>query len=131
MFLKTLKVEIINMNKGCVFCNIVDRKESATIIYENETTIAFLPHNPIENKHTLVIPKKHVKNFLECDLETINEVMKTKQYISQIYYEESDGKCDFNFLNNCGEKAFQTIFHYHEHIIPKLKKDKGFYIGKY
>lgn len=113
----------------CIFCKIVSRELPAKIIYENDKTLAFLSVDPIENGHALVIPKKHIRDFLSSDQEILSEVAKTKQKVAKLIAQKLK-IVDFNFLNNNGEQAFQEVFHYHEHIIPKYVKSQGFFITK-
>ena len=63
--------------KECVFCKILNGEVSATKVYEDDKTFAFLDLDPVSRGHTLVIPKKHFETMDEMDEETANAVMKT------------------------------------------------------
>ena len=55
----------------CIFCDIIEGKIPSSVIYEDEQVMAFLDISQVTRGHTLVIPKKHVDSFLECDDETL------------------------------------------------------------
>ena len=85
--------------------------------------LAFLDIAGDVDGHTLVIPKKHVKNILDCDKETLNHVFEAVKFISNHYVDN----CSYdgvNILNANDESAQQTVFHFHVHIIPR-KRDDG------
>lgn len=106
----------------CIFCKILNGEIPSSKIYEDEYTYAFLDIALDADGHTLVIPKKHVENILDCDAETLQHVMTSVQKISKHYVED----CGFdgvNVLNANGPAAEQTVFHFHVHIIPRKEKD--------
>lgn len=101
-----------------IFTKIINRDIPAHIVYEDDSVIAFLDISQTTKGHTLVVPKKEVTNFLECDPETqirINEV--TKHLAHKIM--KNLGAKGFNVLTNMNEVAGQTVFHYHVHLIPR------------
>ncbi|AGR41497.1 HIT domain-containing protein [Spiroplasma taiwanense] len=108
----------------CIFCKIIAREMEAKILFENEHTIAFLDLYPNSDGHSLVIPKKHFENFQETDDFYLSEVVKTKRIVTDLLNEKLN-PVGFNFVSNQGVEAFQTVFHYHEHIIPKYHREKG------
>lgn len=116
--------------ENCLFCKIVRKEIPAYVIYENETTLAFLDIHPNENGHTLVIPKKHFTSFTKSDEKTIIEVTKTKHAVAKLLEKKLAPK-GFNFVTNDGSEAFQEVFHYHEHVIPKYKKNEGYAPSKH
>lgn len=110
----------------CIFCKIVKKEIPSNIIYEDDKTLAFLDIANDFYGHTLVIPKKHCENLIDCDKRTYNAVMNTVKKISEHYVQN----CDFagvNILNASGKEAEQSVFHLHIHIIPR-KKDDGYKI---
>ncbi|MDE5715028.1 MAG: HIT family protein [Anaeroplasmataceae bacterium] len=107
----------------CVFCKIVNHEIPSFKIYEDEYTYAFLDIAKDIDGHTLVIPKKHVLNILDCDNETLTHVIRTIHLISKHYVEDL-GFDGVNVLNASGQAAEQSVFHLHFHIIPR-KKDDG------
>lgn len=107
----------------CIFCKIVSGEIPSKKIYEDEYTYAFLDIAKDIDGHTLVIPKKHCKNILDCDEETLSHVMNTIRKISK-HYVECLGFDGVNILNANEASAEQSVFHLHFHIIPR-KNDDG------
>jgi histidine triad (HIT) family protein len=107
----------------CIFCDIIERKSPAEIIYEDEKVISFLDIRPINYGHTLVIPKKHYEDFISVPADEMNAVINVTQNISEAVSKslKADG---FNIIANNGAAAGQRVFHFHFHIIPRYKTDK-------
>ncbi|QEH62143.1 histidine triad protein [Spiroplasma chinense] len=111
----------------CLFCKIIDGQIPSKKIYENEYTLCFLDVFPNSDGHCLVIPKKHFENFETTDSLYITEVAKTKQEVVKLLRANLPVEpVGFNYVSNQGSEAFQTVFHYHEHIIPKYIKEFGY-----
>ena len=108
---------------NCIFCKIINKEIPSYKIYEDEYTYAFLDIAKDVDGHTLVIPKKHVVNVLDCDVETLNHVMNTIKKICN-HYVTNCGYEGCNIINASGKEAQQSVFHLHFHIIPR-KKDDG------
>jgi histidine triad (HIT) family protein len=109
----------------CIFCDIVGRKAKAEILYENEDVMAFLDIRPVNYGHTLVIPKKHYKDFLSIPLNELNRLIKVSQLLAASIQSGLDAE-GFNLIVNNGMSAGQTVFHFHFHIIPRFKNDFNF-----
>jgi histidine triad (HIT) family protein len=109
----------------CVFCDIINGKSEAEILYQNENVISFLDIRPVNYGHALVIPKKHYDNFLSVPAEELKHLMKGLQFITSAVMESinSDG---FNLIVNSGKAAGQSVFHFHFHIIPRYTNDFRF-----
>ncbi|MCI7094879.1 MAG: HIT family protein [Clostridiales bacterium] len=110
------------MKDDCIFCKIIKGEIPSYKIYEDEKTYAFLDIKRDIVGHTLVIPKKHFTNILDCDGEYLAAVMETVKRISRHYVE----KCGFdgvNLINCSGVSAQQSVFHLHIHIIPRRADD--------
>ncbi|MDE5566608.1 MAG: HIT family protein [Anaeroplasmataceae bacterium] len=107
---------------NCIFCKIINKELPSYLIYEDEYTYAFLDIAKDVDGHTIVIPKKHVVNILDCDNETLAHVMDTVRLISKHYVEDL-GFDGVNILNANNEAAEQSVFHLHFHIIPRKKED--------
>ena len=110
----------------CIFCKIVKKEIPSNIIYEDDKTLAFLDIANDFYGHTLVIPKKHCENLIDCDKRTYNAVMNTVKKISE-HYVKNCGFDGVNIVNASGKEAEQSVFHLHIHIIPR-KKDDGYKI---
>lgn len=108
----------------CLFCKIVEGEIPSYKIYEDEDVLAFLDAFPTTKGHTLVIPKKHSTNILELSNQESANLFEKAHLVSKIL-EEKLGVKDFNFINNCGLKAGQTVFHTHIHIIPRYDENDG------
>lgn len=110
---------------NCLFCEIVDRKKSAYIVAENEAVIAILDLAPVSDGHTLLITKQHFANVSELNVDSwkkLSPILKTVVNKLQATFQPQG----FNFLTNMGEVAYQSVFHFHLHIIPKYAREQGF-----
>jgi histidine triad (HIT) family protein len=106
----------------CIFCKIVAGELPAQIVDEDERTIAFMDINPATRGHLLVIPREHTRNLLEVEPEDLEACATMAQRMARRISErlEPDG---VNLLNSCGEAAWQTVFHFHVHVIPRYRDD--------
>ena len=106
----------------CIFCNIVDHKAEAEVIFENNHVLSFLDINPVNFGHTLVITKKHYGDFISVPKNELGYMIKAVQIISGVV--KTKLKCDgFNIIINNGIAAGQTVKHFHFHIIPRFHSD--------
>ncbi|MBR3205702.1 MAG: HIT family protein, partial [Bacillus sp. (in: Bacteria)] len=94
-------------------------------VYEDEHVLAFLDISQVTKGHTLVIPKIHKENIYEMTPEVSNHYFPAIQKIARAINQEFE-PIGLNLLNNNGEKAGQSVFHYHMHIIPRYGKGDGF-----
>ena len=106
----------------CIFCKIIKGEIPSYKIYEDEKTYAFLDIACDATGHTLVIPKKHCTNVLDCDDEYLAATMATVQKIAKHYVEDC-GYDGVNIINASGKAAQQSVFHLHFHIIPRKNGD--------
>lgn len=113
--------EVNNMNE-CVFCRIASGEIPCMKVYEDELTLAFMDIAKDVDGHILVVPKKHFKNVLDCDKETICAVMKTVKTIAN-HLTEKCGYEGVNLLNASDESTGQSVPHLHIHIIPRNHDD--------
>ena len=108
----------------CIFCDIAEGKIPSYKVYEDDVCLAFLDLAQVTRGHTLVIPKKHFANVLECDDETIAHLAKvTKMLAKRITDRLQAPGC--NILNNTNEVAGPSVMHLHFHIIPRYGSDDG------
>ncbi len=108
--------------KDCIFCKILNGQMSSYKIYEDEFVYAFLDISNDANGHTLVIPKQHYQNVLDCNSEVLEKVICAVQKISNHYVNDC-GATGVNILNASGADAEQSVFHLHFHILPRFKDD--------
>jgi len=101
-----------------VFCAIVNGKAPAEIIYEDEATLAFMDIHPASRGHALVIPKGHFQDIFEIDDEAAAAVMRTTARVARAIRAalEPDG---LNLIQTNGRAAFQSVFHFHIHVVPR------------
>ena len=103
---------------NCIFCKIANKEIPGKIIYEDDICVAFLDLSQTTNGHTLVIPKKHSKNFLEVDDDTLAHMIKVTKDIANKIVTKLNAN-GVNILTNANEVAGQTVMHFHLHIIPR------------
>lgn len=101
-----------------IFEQIVDREIPATIIYEDDTVLAFSDATPLSKGHTLVIPKRPIENIYELDDDTGAKVMSTVTRVAHAIKKAFNPK-GLNVVQNNGSFASQSVFHLHFHIIPR------------
>ena len=106
----------------CIFCKILAGELPGTIVDEDERTVSFMDINPATRGHALVIPREHAKNLLEIDPEDLAACAVAAQRLAR---KASDtlGAAGVNVLNACGSAAWQTVFHFHLHVIPRYEDD--------
>jgi histidine triad (HIT) family protein len=102
----------------CLFCSIIAGDIPSTKVYEDELTYAFMDISPASDGHLIVVPKRHSKDILEIAAEDLTAVALTGQRLAQRVTEVL-GADGVNLLNNRGEHAWQTVFHFHLHVIPR------------
>ena len=108
---------------SCIFCDILEGKREGHIVYEDEKHIAFLDKYPIDDGHTLVIPKKHYERITDMDSNDVGELFSLIPKIAKAVLLGA-GADAFSLAQNNGKAAKQIIPHVHVHIIPRYN-DKG------
>ncbi len=110
------------MADDCLFCGIVAGDVPGQVVDSDEHTVAFLDINPATRGHALVVPRDHSRDLLEISDEDLSHTMLAGRRLAQRMKEvlKPDG---FNVLNSCGSAAWQTIFHFHIHVIPRYEDD--------
>lgn len=104
----------------CIFCKIAAGEIPTRKIYEDNDLIAIMDLSPTSKGHSLIIPKEHYTNIYDIDEEIAGKVMKTAKKLATKMTVALN--CDgFNLLQNNGETAGQTMFHFHMHLIPRYK----------
>jgi histidine triad (HIT) family protein len=106
----------------CIFCKIIAGEIPGQIVDEDDKTVAFMDINPGSRGHLLVVPRQHVRDLLEIDQEDLAATMAAAQRMASRVVERlnADG---VNLLNCCGSTAWQTVFHFHVHVIPRYDDD--------
>jgi histidine triad (HIT) family protein len=106
----------------CAFCGIVAAEMPAQIVDSDEHTVSFMDINPATRGHALVVPREHVSDLLDASDEHLERTMVAARRLVRRMESalEPDG---FNVLNACRPAAWQTVFHYHLHVIPRYEDD--------
>jgi len=101
----------------CLFCKIRDGEISGDIVFENDDTLAFRDVNPQAPTHILIIPKKHISTV--NDLEEADEAVMGKLFRTAKMIAAQEGVSDdgYRLVVNCNERAGQTVFHIHMHLL--------------
>lgn len=110
------------MDNDCIFCKIANGEIPSSTIYEDDLFRVILDLSPATKGHALILPKKHMANIFEMDKETAEKVFVLASRIAKAMKEALN--CDgLNIVQNNGEIAGQTVFHFHMHIIPRYNDD--------
>ena len=106
----------------CIFCKIANGEIPSKTIYEDDEFRAILDLGPATKGHALILPKNHFADIYELPDDTAAKVfILTKKLVKQI---TDKLHCDgFNVVQNNGEMAGQTVFHFHMHLIPRYEDD--------
>ncbi len=114
------------MTTDCVFCKIRDGQIPSLKIFEDEQTLAFMDINPLNSGHCLVITKNHAATLFEAQVDDLQAAIATAQRVALAIRDglKPDG---LNMLQANGAAAFQSVPHFHLHLIPRWTNDgKGF-----
>ena len=108
--------------KDCLFCKIVKGEVPSYKVYEDENVYAFLDVANDVYGHTLVVPKKHYENLMDCPDRTLGKIMASVKKIGNHFVNDC-GFEGYNTFNNNGKSAEQGIMHFHFHIYPRKAND--------
>ena len=108
--------------EDCIFCGIVAGDVPAQIVDADEHTVSFMDVNPATRGHALVVPRTHSADLMDISDEDLERTMVAARRLTRKLEAalEPDG---FNVLNACRPAAWQTVFHYHLHVIPRYDDD--------
>ncbi|GMB10983.1 MAG: histidine triad nucleotide-binding protein [Candidatus Improbicoccus devescovinae] len=104
---------------GCVFCDIIQKKIPADIIFEDDLTVCFKDANPVVPFHVLFIPKEHISSALGINFQNSKIVGRIFENISKIIEQYCPN--GFRVVSNCGSDAIQSVMHLHFHILGGQK----------
>jgi histidine triad (HIT) family protein len=106
----------------CIFCKIVAGEIPAPRAHEDERTVAFMDANPGARGHLLVVPKAHAADISAIDDEDLAAVARTaRTMVARV--KDKLGADGANVIQNNGRAAWQTVFHYHVHVLPRWEND--------
>ena len=116
-------------NDGCIFCAIVAGRASAHRVAEDDRALAFMDLFPVAEGHTLVIPKDHAENVFEMEEEAMRAVAALARRVARAIRAEiaPDGLAVYQAN---GEAAGQTVWHYHQHLLPRRRGDPMSFHGR-
>ncbi|MGZ4168505.1 MAG: HIT family protein [Solirubrobacteraceae bacterium] len=106
----------------CLFCKIVAGEIPSQRVDEDERTVSFMDISPATRGHALVVPRRHAANLLEIDAEDLAATVAAAQRLARTAVERFDAD-GVNLINSCGSAAWQTVFHFHLHVIPRYEGD--------
>ena len=111
------------MNDQCIFCKIANGQIPAATLYEDEDFRVILDLNPASKGHALILPKTHAGCLFDLPDEVAAKALGVAKKVGTKLY-EGLGADGLNVVQNNGEAAGQTVFHFHMHLIPRYKGDK-------
>jgi histidine triad (HIT) family protein len=107
---------------NCIFCKVLAHEIPGEFLWEEDETAAFMDINPWTRGHALVIPRNHSTDLIEIAGEDLAATAAGAQRLARMQKERLG--CDgVNLLNSCGSAAWQTVFHFHIHAIPRYVND--------
>jgi len=119
----------VRTREGCIFCAIVAGKAPAYRVAEDEFALAFMDLFPVADGHTLVIPKDHAENVFEMEERPMRAVAALTRRVARAIRAEiaPDGLAVYQAN---GEAAGQTVWHYHQHLLPRRRGDPMSFHGR-
>lgn len=110
---------------NCIFCKIIQGEIPSAKVYEDENVLAFIDISQVTKGHTLVIPKEHQQDLFALTPEVASNLFRVVPSIANAI-KKTFNPVGLNLVNNNGEMAGQTVFHFHMHLIPRYGKQDGF-----
>ena len=111
---------------SCLFCGIVSNEVSASVVFDDDISIAFLDHRPLFPGHCLLLPRNHFETLSDLPPDLVGPFFKNVQLLSRAVELAVAAEGSFVAMNN---RVSQSVPHLHVHIVPRRKKDglKGFF----
>lgn len=111
---------------NCLFCRIVSGELPATVVFEDEKSVAFLDHRPLFHGHTLLVPRQHFETLGDLPVSLVGPFFKNAQLLARVVEAALDAEGTFVAMNN---RVSQSVPHLHVHVVPRRRKDglKGFF----
>lgn len=111
---------------NCLFCGIVNGEVSASIVFEDEVSTAFLDHRPLFPGHCLLVPKNHFETLTDLPAELVGPIFQNAQLLAHAVEVALEAEGSFVAMNN---RVSQSVPHLHVHVVPRRRKDglKGFF----
>lgn len=109
---------------NCIFCKIANGEIPSTTLYEDDDFRVILDLGPATRGHALLLPKEHYANLFELDDELASKALVVVKKVAA-RMKAALGAVGFNVVQNNGEAAGQTVFHFHMHLIPRYENDEA------
>jgi histidine triad (HIT) family protein len=111
---------------SCLFCGIISGEVSASVVFEDDVTIAFLDHRPLFHGHCLLVPKQHFETLVDLPVELVGSFFQNVQLLTRAVEAAMEAEGSFVAMNN---RVSQSVPHLHVHVVPRRRKDglKGFF----
>ena len=109
-------------DENCIFCKLANGDIPTTTVYEDEYLRAIMDAAPANKGHIIILPKSHAANIYELEDEYVSRAFVLAKKLA-VALKELTGCDGVNILQNNGEAAGQTVFHFHVHVIPRFKDD--------
>jgi histidine triad (HIT) family protein len=106
----------------CLFCRIVAGELPANVVAQSDRAIAFMDINPATRGHALVVPRAHADDLREVGDADLAACAQLAAALARVATAEL-GAAGVNLINSCGRAAWQTVFHFHIHVIPRYEGD--------
>jgi histidine triad (HIT) family protein len=106
----------------CVFCDIIEGRQPASVVYEDETSVAFMDIFPVHPGHMLVIPRVHAVDLVHCPPDIAAHLFEVSARLAPSIVAATDA-AGFNVWTANGKEAGQEVFHLHLHILPRYEND--------
>jgi len=110
-------------NDNCQFCKLVEKEDVISSVYEDDIVMAFMDVKPVNEGHTLVIPKNHYENIYEIPDDEIAHLYKIVKKVASAVKKGVNAE-GISVNQHNGTAAFQKVFHLHVHVIPRYEGDK-------
>jgi histidine triad (HIT) family protein len=110
----------------CLFCEILNGEVIASLVFEDEVSIAFLDHRPLFPGHCLLVPKEHFETLTDLPVELVGPLFQNAQLLVRAVEIALEAEGSFVAMNN---RVSQSVPHLHIHLVPRRRKDglKGFF----
>src|SRR5882672_1245619 len=111
---------------SCLFCGIVSDEVSASVVFRDDISLAFLDHRPLFPGHCLLVPRNHYETLSDLPTELVGQFFRNVQLLTRAVEVALTAEGSFVAMNN---RVSQSVPHLHVHIVPRRKKDglKGFF----
>jgi histidine triad (HIT) family protein len=110
------------MAEGCIFCAIVAGTAPAERVYEDASVVAIMDVHPAVTGHVLVIPKQHSPDLWHIEPADAEKAMAASVQVARMI-RRALGPDGINLVHATGRAAWQTVFHFHLHLVPRHERD--------